>query len=226
MGLSVAEQVENLFHSRVHTRFGDKTFPAVTQTDVAETAVVVFSLTEVAEQLSATADAVVGGISNDGSYALTELRQALLVDCRRELQQLLVLPPLGIAYVGRLLLGYEVQDMPLTETFEYLVHLVRLQGCLTGKESLVDVVVVGEQTAIVAQKRRDDPLFVGGVVFQFVQFPTVNGEHQPCLVILLFGVFDIASASENLQSGINLYGKMTEGMTELFNVELKSVVIP
>ena len=102
---------------------------------------------------------------------------------------------------------------------------MRLQGCLTGKESLVDVVVVGEQTAIVAQKRRDDPLFVGGVVFQFVQFPTVNGEHQPCLVILLFGVFDIACPGEDLQSGINLYGEMTESMAELVDVELKGVVI-
>ena len=115
--------------------------------------------------------------------------------------------------------------MPLTETFEYLVHLLRLQGCLTGQESLVDVVVVGEQTAVVAQKRRDDPLFVGGVVLQFVQFPTTHGEHQSCLVVLLLGIFDIACPGEDLQSRINLYGEMTESMTELVDVELKGVVI-
>ena len=64
---------------------------------------------------------VVGGILYDGGDTLAELCQTLFIDGWRELQELLVLAPLGVADIRRLLLRDEVEDMPLTQTDERLV---------------------------------------------------------------------------------------------------------
>ena len=152
MGLAVAEQLEDLFHRSVHTRLGNETFFAVTQTDIAQSAVVAVRLSEVLQKLAATTDMIVCGVCDDGGNTLAELRQTLFIDGRRELQELLVFPSLGIADVGCLLLGDEVEDVTLAETDERLIELLWLQASLTGDEVFVDVMVVGEESAVVAQQ--------------------------------------------------------------------------
>ena len=118
----------------------------MTQTDVAQSAVVALGLSEVLQQLTATADMIVSGVFDDGSYTLAELRQALFIDGRRELQELLVFPSLGIADVGCLLLGDEVEDVTLAASARKLADglgmvtkpLVVSNACISGLAGMVE----------------------------------------------------------------------------------------
>ena len=153
------------------------------------------------------------------------LRLTFLIDDRHELDMLLVLAPLGVTDIGRLLLRDEVEDMSLAETLEDHVDLLGLQTTLLGDKGLVDVVVIGEESAVVAQQGGDDALLVVGVVLQSVEFVAADSEHDACLIILFLCVFDVASTVEDLQGGVDLDGEVVEGMTELVDVELEGVVI-
>ena len=98
----------------------------MTQAYVTQSTVPAIRLAEITEQLATAADTIIGGIPDDSCNPLTELRQAFLVDFGRELQKFLVLSPLGVADVRGLLLGDEVQDVPLAETFQNLIQLLWL----------------------------------------------------------------------------------------------------
>ena len=126
MGLAVVEQRQNLLHRLVETGFGHHAPRTVAETDITLAAVVVVLFAEVAEQLTAAADAVVGGIANHGMDAVGILRLTFLVDNGHELDVLLVLAPLGITDVGCFLLWDEVEDMTLAETLEDHVDLLGL----------------------------------------------------------------------------------------------------
>ena len=94
-----------------------------------------------------------------------------------------------------------------------------------GDERLVDIIIIGEESAVVAQQGRDDTLFVVGVVLQSVEFVTTDGEHDASLIILFLGVFDVTRTVKDLQGRIDLDGEMVEGVTELIDVEFEGVVI-
>ena len=154
-----------------------------------------------------------------------ELFLALFIDHRWQLHILGFLSPLQIAYVGRLLLRNEVQDMLLAQVFQDHIQLLRLQSALTGDETLIDEIIVDKQSTIASQQRGDDLLLVGCGVFQTVEFITTDGKHHTCLVVLFFGIFDIARAVQDLQGRVYLNGEMTESVTELVDIKLESGVI-
>ena len=117
VGLAIGEQFENgvglggidgLAHLIVR----------VGETDIALTTVVTILLAKVAQQLSATADMIVGRIGNHRLDALAKLFLARFIDYWRQLYMRRVLPSLQIAYVGRLLLRDEVQDMLCAQVFQ------------------------------------------------------------------------------------------------------------
>ena len=225
MGLAIVEQRQDLLHRLVETWFGHHPLRTVAETDIALAAVVVVLFAKVAKQLTAAADVVVGGIANHGMDTVGILCLTLLVDDGHELDMLLVLASLGITDVRCLLLWDEVEDMALAEALEDHVNLLGLQAALLGDEGLVDIIIIGEESAVVAQQGRDDTLFVVGVVLQSVEFVTTDGEHDACLIILLLGIFDVARTVEDLQGRVDLDGEMMEGVTELVDVELEGVVI-
>lgn len=92
-------------------------------------------------------------------------------------------------------------------------------------KALVDEVIVGEETTVVAQHRSDDFLLVGGGVLQTVEVVATDGEHHACLIVLFLCVFDVACTVEYLQRGIGLNGEVAEGVAELIDVELEDMVI-
>ena len=100
-----------------------------------------------------------------------------------------------------------------------------LKGCLLGEETLVDIIIIGEKSAIVTQQGRNHLLLVGRGVLQSVQVVATDGKHHAGLVVLLLRVFDITSPVQDLQGRIHLDGEVTEGMTELIDVKLERVVI-
>ena len=150
MGLPVGQQMEDLFRGRVHARLRDQPFLAMTQADITQSTVMAVRFSVVSEQLTTATDTFVSGIADNGGDALAELRQALFVDDWRELQNLFVLAPLGVADIWRLLLRNKMQNMALTKSLQNLIDLLWLQGRLTGKESFVDIVVVGKESTVVA----------------------------------------------------------------------------
>ena len=161
MGLTIAEQVENLLHGTIEARLRDLPLFTVAQADIALTAVMAVLLAEIAQQLTAPAYPVVGGVADHGMNTLCELRLTILIDGGHQLDVLLVFTSLGIPDVWRFLLWDEVKDVPLAETFKDHVDLMGLEAALRGEETLVDIVVVGEESAVVAQQGCDDFLLVG-----------------------------------------------------------------
>ena len=136
---------------------------------------------------------------DDGLDTLAELIETFFIDGWRELKVFFVFPPLGVSYVRCLLLRDEMKNMPLSQPFQGLIDLLRFQGGLTGEETLVDVVVVGKEAAVVSQQGCDDLIFVGGIVLQLIEFTSRDGEHQAGLIVLFLRIFDVAGASEYLQ---------------------------
>ena len=93
-------------------------------------AVAAFLFAKIAEQLTATAYLVIGGIGDHGLDALLELVLPLFIDGRPQLDMLHILASLGIADIRCLLLGNEVQDMPFAQALQCHIDLMGLQGCL------------------------------------------------------------------------------------------------
>ena len=225
VGPAVVEQGQDLLHGRVETGLRHLSLRTMAQTDIALAAVVVVLLAEIAQQLTAAADLVFRGVAYHGLDAPAELFLPFLIDGGRQLHVLHVLAPLGIADIGCLLLWNEVQDMALAQTLQGHVDLMGLEGRLLGDETLVDIVVVGEESAVVTQQGRDDLFLISGSVLQAVQVVAAEGEHHAGLVVLFFRVFDIARPAEDLQGRVYLDGEMAEGVAELVDVEFEGVVI-
>ena len=91
------------------------TIMPITQTDIALPTVMTLCLSEISQQLSASADIIRSGVFYHRVNTLTELFLSLFVDNRRYLYMLCVFASLQIPHVRSLLLRYEVQDMFLAE---------------------------------------------------------------------------------------------------------------
>ena len=168
---------------------------------------------------------VVSRIGHHCLDAVTELFLALLIDCRQQLHILCFFASLQIAHVRCLLLRDEMQNMFLAQVFQDHIQLLGLKAALAGDKSLVDEIVIDKQSTVVSQQGGDDFFLVGCNILQPVEFVAADGEHQACLVVLLFRIFDIACAIQNLQGGVYLDGEVAESMTKLIDVELEGGVI-
>ena len=58
-----------------------------------------------------------------------------------------------------------------------------------------------------------------------ILFSAGHGEHHAGLIVLLFGILDVASALQNLKGRVDLDGEVAEGMAELIDVELEGMAI-
>ena len=132
----------------------------------------------------------------------------------------LVLATLHIADVGNLLAGNETDEVALRECFQRVVGLRLRQSRLLGQQSLVDVAVVGKETAIVAEQGYDDTVLVGGDLFQAVQVVATYQKTYTGLVVGFLVIFDISGAFQNLQGRMDADGKMAETLAELLDIEL------
>ena len=121
------------------------------ETDIALMTVVTLFLTEIAQELTATADGIICGVFNHCINSLTELLLPFFVNGRGDLDMFRVFAALQISDVRRLLLRDKVQDMFLTEVFQNHVDLLWLETTLTGDETLIDEIIVDKETTIVSE---------------------------------------------------------------------------
>ena len=128
----------------------------VCQTHVALSAVFRPCLVEVSQQLPAAAYVVVGGVAYDGVYAFGELLLAVFVHVARHYQVHAVHSVARVCYDGCLAAWHEVQYALLRKSFQKQVHLLACQSGLISYHFLVDVRIVVEQRAVVAQQCRDE----------------------------------------------------------------------
>ena len=138
---------------------------------------------------------------------------------------LTILTALQVSDIRRLFLRNEVQDVLLAEVFQNHVDLLRLEATLAGNETLVDEVVVDEESTVISQQGRDDFLFVGRVVLQTIELVTTDGKHHAGFIILFLCIFDVACTVQNFQSRVDLDREVAEGVTELVDIELEGGVI-
>ncbi len=109
------------------------------------------SFVEVAQQLARAAGVGVRGVEPHGADSLGEKVAPIFIDTFRNDDVLARLAPLRVGDGGHGALRNEVQDVLFGERFQRLIGLVGREVSVVGDALEVDVGVVGEQTAVVAQ---------------------------------------------------------------------------
>ena len=109
------------------------------QTHIALTTIVVILLTKVIEEHAATTS--VGGSDVTGYLvdALLEVCLAILIDHRRQTDELRIHTGNGIAHRRRLAMRNEVDDAIVMQVLENMIDVFRLQTRKMGQERLFDI---------------------------------------------------------------------------------------
>ena len=144
----------------------------------------------------------------------------VLVDSAWQLDVFLVLATLQVANVRHLFAWNKADEMAQRQGFQDVVNHRLGDSGLLGNDALVDVAVVGKESAIVAQKGNDDAFLDGCHLIEAVEFVATDQKAHAGFVVGILVVVDIACAHEDLQGGMNADGEMVETLAELLDIEL------
>ena len=198
VALAVSQQGENLL-AGVMLSLVSHQQSLFCQAYVTLAAVMVRFFPKVFQQHARTAPVTGLYIAQHGLYAFAILFQPIFVDTTRYLDVLFVLAALHVADVGYLPTRDEADEVTLRQRYEDVVRLWLRQSRLVGHGVLVDVAVVGKQSAVVAQQGYNDALFVGCRLFQTVEVVTAYQETYAGLVVGFFVIVDISRPLQYLQ---------------------------
>lgn len=119
---------------------------SMSQTHVADAAIGGAGLTKIAQELTAAAHVIVGGVGKDDLDAMDKLLAALVIDLWTEDQTVGSLAVACVGDGGELALWDVMDDVTVGQTLEDEVDLLAREAGVVGHGVLVDVGIVGEQS--------------------------------------------------------------------------------